>query len=242
MEFFLNSFFGKTESACNAGDLNLIPGLGRSPGERKDYPLQYSGLENYMDYSPWGLKELDMTERLALHFTSVGGRGSVYPRGFCGCCPVGSVNLDGKNFDLDFSLMQATQPLYPTHLSPVEIRVIFISLYRKADISVTLIISFKLWIIGHKYHKLKKYFGTSISTSSFVILCALFYAFEYILLRRDPCTSAGLQHEYNLPAFCPILAVPLSWVWAPSKKQEVPWHVSKLCTSQILGDLAWISP
>ena len=102
MEFFLNSFFGKTESACNAGDLSLIPGLGRSPGERKDYPLQYSGLENSMDYSPWGLKELDMTERLSLHFTSVGGRGSVYPRGFCGCRLVGSVNLDGKNFFLFF--------------------------------------------------------------------------------------------------------------------------------------------
>ena len=34
------------ESACNAGDLGLIPGLGRSSGERKGYPLQYSGLEN----------------------------------------------------------------------------------------------------------------------------------------------------------------------------------------------------
>ena len=38
------------ESACNAGDLSLIPGSGRSPGERKGYPLQYSGLENSMDY------------------------------------------------------------------------------------------------------------------------------------------------------------------------------------------------
>ena len=37
------------ESACNAGDLGLIPGLGRSVGERKGYPLQYSGLENCMD-------------------------------------------------------------------------------------------------------------------------------------------------------------------------------------------------
>ena len=37
------------ESACNAGDLALIPGLGRSPGEGKGYPLQYSGLENSMD-------------------------------------------------------------------------------------------------------------------------------------------------------------------------------------------------
>ena len=37
------------ESACNAGDLGSIPGLGRSPGERKGSPLQYSGLENSMD-------------------------------------------------------------------------------------------------------------------------------------------------------------------------------------------------
>ena len=37
------------ESACNAGDLGLIPGLGRSPGEEKGYSLQFSGLENSMD-------------------------------------------------------------------------------------------------------------------------------------------------------------------------------------------------
>ena len=45
---FLGDLAGK-ESCCNAGDLGLIPGLGRSPGEGKDYPLQYSGLENSMD-------------------------------------------------------------------------------------------------------------------------------------------------------------------------------------------------
>ena len=39
------------EYACNAGDLGLIPGLGRSPGEGKGYTLQYSGLENSMDYT-----------------------------------------------------------------------------------------------------------------------------------------------------------------------------------------------
>ena len=39
------------ESACNVGDLGLIPGLGRSLGEGKGYPLQYSGLENSMDYT-----------------------------------------------------------------------------------------------------------------------------------------------------------------------------------------------
>ena len=37
------------ESACNEGDLGLIPELGRSPGEGKGSPLQYSGLENSMD-------------------------------------------------------------------------------------------------------------------------------------------------------------------------------------------------
>ena len=37
------------ESTCSSGDLGLIPGLGRSPGEGKGYQLQYSGLENFMD-------------------------------------------------------------------------------------------------------------------------------------------------------------------------------------------------
>ena len=41
------------ESACNAGDLDLIPGLGRSPGEGNDYALQYSCLENSMDRGAW---------------------------------------------------------------------------------------------------------------------------------------------------------------------------------------------
>ena len=52
-------------SAYNAGDLGSIPGLGRSSGEEKGYPLQYSGLENSMAYSPWGCKEVDTTERLS---------------------------------------------------------------------------------------------------------------------------------------------------------------------------------
>ena len=43
------------ESTCNAGDLGLIPGLGRSPGEGNGYPLQYSGLENPMDHTVHGV-------------------------------------------------------------------------------------------------------------------------------------------------------------------------------------------
>ena len=78
--FFLNFFFfffffftstvlfcssaGK-ESTCNAEDLGLIPGLGRSPGEGKGYPLQYSGLENFMDCMVHGVAK-SQTEQLSL--------------------------------------------------------------------------------------------------------------------------------------------------------------------------------
>ena len=65
------------ESACNAGDLGLIPGLGRSLGEGKGYPLQYSGLENSMDYLVHGVAKSQkrgqrdkiptLTERLILY-------------------------------------------------------------------------------------------------------------------------------------------------------------------------------
>ena len=41
------------ESACNAGDLSSIPGLGRSPGEGEGNPLQYSCLKNPMDRGAW---------------------------------------------------------------------------------------------------------------------------------------------------------------------------------------------
>ena len=53
------------ESACKAGDLGSVPGLGRSPGEGKGYPLQYSGLENSMD-TVHGVAESDTTEQLSL--------------------------------------------------------------------------------------------------------------------------------------------------------------------------------
>ena len=57
------------ESACNAGDLGLIFGLGKSPGGGHGNPLQYSCLENPMDSgawwaSPYGCKELDVTETI----------------------------------------------------------------------------------------------------------------------------------------------------------------------------------
>ena len=45
---------------------NIISYYSGRLGEGNSYPLQYSGLENSMDGSPWGHKELDMTERLSL--------------------------------------------------------------------------------------------------------------------------------------------------------------------------------
>ena len=57
------------ESACNVGNLDSMPGLGRSLGGGHGNPLQYSYLEkphgqmSLAGYSPWGLKESDMTEQ-----------------------------------------------------------------------------------------------------------------------------------------------------------------------------------
>ena len=65
---FPGSSAGK-ESACNVGDLGSVPGLGRSPGEGKGYPLQYSGLENSMDYIVHGVaKSQTRMNNFQVHF------------------------------------------------------------------------------------------------------------------------------------------------------------------------------
>ena len=66
---FPDSSVGK-ESACNAGDLGSIPGLGRFPWRRKRLPTPvfWPG-ELHGLYSPWGRKESDVTEWLSLSFT-----------------------------------------------------------------------------------------------------------------------------------------------------------------------------
>ena len=55
------------EYTCNVGDLDLIPGLGRSPGEGKGYPLQYSGLENSMDWATESRSQ-SQTRLSGIHF------------------------------------------------------------------------------------------------------------------------------------------------------------------------------
>ena len=70
------------ESTCNAGDLGLIPGLGRSPGEGNVYPLQYSGLENSMDYIVHGVtKSQTRLSTFHFHFCSTSKEGAIYIQG-----------------------------------------------------------------------------------------------------------------------------------------------------------------
>ena len=56
------------ESICNVGDLDLIPALGRSPGEGNSYPLQYSGLENSLNCVIHGVAK-NQTQLSDLGFT-----------------------------------------------------------------------------------------------------------------------------------------------------------------------------
>ena len=76
ISLFLGFFPGGSdhkECACNVGDLGLISGSGRSPGEGNGNPLQYSCLENPMDGGAWQatvheVAESDMTEQLILSY------------------------------------------------------------------------------------------------------------------------------------------------------------------------------
>ena len=66
-------------SSCNAGDLGSNPGLGRSPGEGKGSPLQYSGLENSVDYTVHGVAK-SRTQRYTTLYTrlSLSLKASIY--------------------------------------------------------------------------------------------------------------------------------------------------------------------
>ena len=80
------------KNACNAGDLGSIPGLGRLPGEGNGNPFQYSCLENLhgqrnlVGHSPWGSKELDMTEFMANRWGNNGKSDRLYFLGLQNHC------------------------------------------------------------------------------------------------------------------------------------------------------------
>ena len=67
-EFQLSCSSGGKESTCKVGDLGSIPGLGRSPGEGKGYPLQYSNLENPMHFIVHGVTK-NQTRPSDFHFS-----------------------------------------------------------------------------------------------------------------------------------------------------------------------------
>ena len=79
------------ESTCSVGDLCLIAGLERYPGEGNGYPLQYSGLENSMDCIIHGVAK-SQTQLSFFHFTS--------KRRGVGEGRIGSLGLADANYDI----------------------------------------------------------------------------------------------------------------------------------------------
>ena len=75
------------ESSCNAGDLSSTPGSGRSPGKENGYPLflpeRFHRQRSLVGYSPWGHKELDMTEQLTLSLFDTQLYWCPFPKGNC---------------------------------------------------------------------------------------------------------------------------------------------------------------
>ena len=65
------------EFSCSVGDLVSTPGMGRFPGGGHGNPLQFSCLENpheqmnLVGYSPWGSKELDVTDQLSMRYKTM---------------------------------------------------------------------------------------------------------------------------------------------------------------------------
>ena len=101
------------ESSGNVGDLGSIPGLGRSPGEGNVYPLQYSGLENPMDYTvAWSWTRLSN-----FHFSDLKGQVHTWKAGFkCRILRVYFENTEEEpNLDLQPGLLIF---LIPHHCTP----------------------------------------------------------------------------------------------------------------------------
>ena len=105
------------EPACNSGDLGSIPGLGRTLGEGKGSPFQYSYLENSLDwgtkrnaYSPWGHKESDTTDQLSLSlfiFQWLRGKAFACNEGNLGSTPGSGRSLGkGNGSPLQYSFLE----------------------------------------------------------------------------------------------------------------------------------------
>ena len=104
------------ESACNAGD--PVPGLERSPGEGKGYPLQYSGLENPMDCTVHGVAKSQT--RLREHLIHLESCGSAGKESTCNAGDLGSIHGlerspgEGKGYPLQYSCLETSMD-YTVH-------------------------------------------------------------------------------------------------------------------------------
>ena len=108
----------RKQSTCSAGDLGSIPGLGRSPGEGKGYPLQYSGLENSMDCIVPGTFAFTLSDSQGTFTCPVLELSSLHPRLSEG---YGGPHVSSLNHRWDTSLtgLWLTQELPSTvHLTP----------------------------------------------------------------------------------------------------------------------------
>ena len=164
------------ESACNAGDLGLIPGSGRLPGEGHGNPLWYSCMENphgqrsLVGYSPWGHKVSDMTENWHFHFFTFSNMlvnqelffrnpfrsyiQLVIQKSFCLCvlCPLKCTALEIKMKDFKNNLFTNLLKNKVIHLVPVHIKYIYIYIFpnkllRGVILSHILANLFNVWFI-----------------------------------------------------------------------------------------------
>ena len=105
------------ESTCSAGDLGSVPGLGRSPGEGKGYPLQYFGLENSMGHreSHWATITFTSVSREVKAVSQCGFSNLTCPPGCCWLSSQENWHLateqEGKRHVLKCKLSCASFPL-----------------------------------------------------------------------------------------------------------------------------------
>ena len=104
------------DSACHAGDLGSTSGLGRSPGEGKGYPLQYSGLENSMDCIVHGVAK-SQTQLSNFHFNDLKGQVRTWKAGFK--CRILRVSCENTEEEPDLDLQPGLLiVLIPHHCTP----------------------------------------------------------------------------------------------------------------------------
>ena len=195
------------EPTCNAGDLGLIPGLGRSPGEGKISPLQHSGLENSMDCVVHGViksqTQLSDFHLLTCKFSSVAQSCLTL------CNPM---DCSTPGFPVHHQLPEPTQThvhcisdtVQPSHplLSPSPPASIFPSIRVFSNESVLHIRWPKYWSFGFSISPSKEYSGL--------------ISFRVDRLDGSPCNPRDSQEFSPIPQFKSINSLVLGFLYSPT--------------------------